>query len=259
MGMCLLAVLFRAHPDAPLIVAANRDELLERPAKSMTWLRESPPTRIAGGRDLLAGGTWMAISESGLVAGLTNRPAPLGRDPAKRSRGEIPLALAEATDAASAMRVFDERFAPQAASFNPAWLLVGDRDSLHYVDFGDPASRRPLGPGLHVLENRPLDAPSPKAGHVRAQLAGIESLRGDALTARLASMLADHAIPDGARALRGTQTTERPLETEANCVHAGIYGTRSATIVVVPENGAPKIRYSDGPPCTTPWTDFAMT
>ena len=47
--MCLLAVLSRVHPDAPLIVAANRDEWLLRPATAMTVLRESEP-RILGGR-----------------------------------------------------------------------------------------------------------------------------------------------------------------------------------------------------------------
>ncbi len=30
--MCLLVMLTGTHPDAPLVIAANRDELLERPA-----------------------------------------------------------------------------------------------------------------------------------------------------------------------------------------------------------------------------------
>ena len=47
----------------------------------------------AGGRDLMAGGTWLAVNDHGVVAGLTNKPAEEGRDPSKRSRGEIPLAL----------------------------------------------------------------------------------------------------------------------------------------------------------------------
>ena len=59
----------------------------------MTVLAESDP-RILGGRDEKAGGTWLAVNEHGVVAGLTNRPAPDGADPARRSRGEIPLALA---------------------------------------------------------------------------------------------------------------------------------------------------------------------
>ena len=70
--MCLLVVLSRVIPGAPLVVAANRDEWLDRPALAMTSLSEAP--RIRGGRDQRAGGTWLATSESGLVAGLTNAP-----------------------------------------------------------------------------------------------------------------------------------------------------------------------------------------
>ena len=34
-------------------------------------------------------------NQHGVVAGLTNRPAPGGRDLSKRSRGELPLMAAE--------------------------------------------------------------------------------------------------------------------------------------------------------------------
>src|SRR4051812_22871049 len=48
--VCLLIVLAQTNPDFPLVVGANRDELLDRPAIPMTVLRESGP-RILGGRD----------------------------------------------------------------------------------------------------------------------------------------------------------------------------------------------------------------
>ena len=80
---------WKTEPGFPLVVAANRDERLDRPAHSLCVLREHAP-RILGGRDDLAGGTWLAVNEHGVVAGLTNRPSPGGRDPTKRSRGELP-------------------------------------------------------------------------------------------------------------------------------------------------------------------------
>src|SRR4051812_25845734 len=110
-------MLTRAHPDAPLIVGANRDELLERPAVPMTVLQDAGP-RILGGRDELAGGTWLAVNEAGVVAGLTNRPLAGQRDPAKRSRGELPLALAGHHSAAAAVEAFQSAFRP--ADFNPS-------------------------------------------------------------------------------------------------------------------------------------------
>src|SRR5580698_5185507 len=119
--MCLLIALFGVTDGAPLIVAANRDERYARPAVSMTVLQESDPA-ILGGRDELAGGTWLAVNEHGVVAGLTNRPSPAGRDPNRRSRGELPLLLAARPSADSAAATFVANVQPSL--YNPAWLLV---------------------------------------------------------------------------------------------------------------------------------------
>ena len=91
-AVCLLVLLFGVDPDAPLVVAANRDERLDRPAVAMTVLAEGGP-RILGGRDNKAGGTWLAVNEYGVVAGLTNRPAPDGADPARRCAVSSPSPL----------------------------------------------------------------------------------------------------------------------------------------------------------------------
>ena len=127
--MCLLIALFQVVEDAPLIIAANRDERFARPAVTVTVLRDREP-RILGGRDELAGGTWLAVNEHGVVAGLTNQPAP-GRDPTKRSRGELPLAFAACRSAAQAVDAVSPGLNP--ADYNPCWLLVGDRESLFSV------------------------------------------------------------------------------------------------------------------------------
>src|ERR1700752_3288225 len=111
--------MFGMVPDAPLIVAANRDERLDRPAVPMTVLRERQP-RILGGRDELAGGTWLAGHEHGVVAGLTNQPSLGGRDPSKRSRGELPLAFASYASAAEAVRAVPAGLDP--ARYNPCWM-----------------------------------------------------------------------------------------------------------------------------------------
>src|SRR4051794_23884996 len=164
--MCLLVVASRIDDNAPLIVGANRDEQYERPAQAITVLRPGKP-RILGGRDLEAGGTWLAVNEHGLVAALTNGATPEGKDPTKRSRGELPLALAAFSDAATAVDHFIHHYHPR--DYNRAWLLVGDRDSLIYVDMtGDEEPRaQPLPSGLHVLGNGPLGSESVKVNYVR--------------------------------------------------------------------------------------------
>ena len=119
-----------------------------------------------GGRDELSGGTWLAVNEHGVCAGLTNQPLGDAKDPTKRSRGELPLAAARCATAAAGVGVLARDYDP--AEYNGAWLLVGDRDSLYFVDFtGAQVSVVELAPGIHVLENRAVDDPSPKADLVR--------------------------------------------------------------------------------------------
>lgn len=258
--MCLLITLFRVVPGVPLMVAANRDERLDRPAVAVTVLREREP-RILGGRDLLAGGTWLAVSDQGVVAGLTNQPAAGGRDPAKRSRGELPLLCASQPTAQQAMDALTASVDP--ASYNPCWMLVGDRDALFAVGVG-AGSRAPeveqLGPGLHILENAPLRAVSPKAAFVRGlveqRLAEQPGAGAAAVAEILRSVLRDHqpAVPEPR-----TDATGRvwPASLTAACVHAEGYGTRSSAIITVPATGLPAMLVADGRPCETPMRDVS--
>ena len=222
--MCLLVALHRAHPDSPLVLAANRDELLSRAATAMTVLEDGPP-RVLGGRDHVAGGTWLAVNELSVFGGLTNRPAG-HRDPARRSRGEWPLFLARFASAAEAAGAFVEEFSP--ADFNPGWVLVGDARELLYIDMTEPEGRAvELEPGIHILENRPLAARSDKVDLVRERLRGIESRRGGDLIERLGSVLSSHAVPGRTATPAGFGgATPRPPAANAACVHLGAYGTR---------------------------------
>ncbi len=256
--MCLLVFAWQTEDDMALVVAANRDERMDRPARSLCVLRDRDP-RILGGRDELAGGTWLAVNEHGVVAGLTNRPSPGGRDPTKRTRGELPLLLAGQHSADAGI---DELLSMvQPGTYNPAWLLVGDRHSLSFVEVpGDgPPTVRPLQPGVHVLENVSLDDPSPKADRIRSLVSG--AIAADMpLWSSLASVLVDHTIPQSAEELseEGDPPT-RPTATLAACVHTEDYGTRSAALVRVPPDPAalPEMLVADGPPCVTPFIDVS--
>ena len=234
--MCLLVALFQVIPGAPLIFAANRDELLARPAQTMTVLQESGP-RLVGGKDLLAGGTWLTVGDQGLIAGLTNKPAT--RDPRLRSRGELPLMVAGQPSADEAAKYIQAHL--RAEERSPAWLLFGDRQDLYYADLtgqGAPTPE-PLAPGIHVLENSPLHVTTRKSERVRGQVEEVLPLRGDALRDALFEVLKSH------------ERSEGPPPMEAACVHAGVYGTRSSLLAMVAESGAPTVWWTDGPPCVS--------
>jgi uncharacterized protein with NRDE domain len=248
--VCLLVVAFRLVPGTPLLIGANRDEFLNRPADPMTVLRPAGP-RVLGGRDHKAGGTWLAVNEHGVFAGLTNQPLGDRRDPTRRSRGELPLALTTRTDARSGVAAFVAGHRP--ADYNGSWLLAGDRDALFFIDFTglvDPTAD-PLAPGLYVLENRSLRHPSPKADHVADALSGWPDAEGDDAVATLRLVLADHATsgPDEPGGPRSS----------SNCVHLDGYGTRSSCIMRWDEDLArpPQMWVADGPPCAAPYVDVS--
>ncbi len=252
--MCLLVFAWKTEPGFPLVVAANRDERLDRCAHAICVLQDHGP-RILGGRDDLAGGTWLAVNEHGVVAGLTNRPSPGGRDPSKRSRGELPLMLAGQRTAEEGVIELSRRVQP--GLYNPAWLLVGDRDALFYIELALdlPPSISPMPPGLHILENVGLGEPSPKVARIQALLKEAEA-GGVPLWEALPGVLADHTVPpDAGGDERGDGTVIRPTATLASCVHTEEYGTRSAALVRIrPEQQTePEMLVADGPPCTAPF------
>jgi uncharacterized protein with NRDE domain len=245
-SVCLLVVASHVVAGEPLIVGANRDEILERPSTAVTVLDEGPP-RVLGGRDELSGGTWLAINEYGVCAGLTNEPLGDAKDPSKRSRGELPLELVRHTTAADGVDALLSAFRP--ADYNGSWLLVGDRESLFFVDFtgadAEAGSAIALPPGIHVLENRALGETSPKVDLVRA---GLEvPPDGDQVADAFRRVLTDHRNPEG---------ETRP--NAANCVHLDAFGTRSSCLVRVPAgDGVPRMWVADGPPCTTAYEDVS--
>lgn len=121
--MCTLVLLHRPDHDWPLILGANRDEMLDRPWKPPARHWPDRPNVVAG-LDELAGGSWLGVNDAGVVAAVMNRVGSLGPAPDRRSRGELVLEALDydaARDAAEALAELD----PAAyRSFN---LVLADR------------------------------------------------------------------------------------------------------------------------------------
>src|SRR5262245_38362910 len=112
--MCTLIVLHRCHPGTPLLVAANRDEYVARPAlgpRVHTWHGR----RVVAPIDERAGGSWLGLNDAGVFVGLTNRPTAK-LDAARRSRG---LVVADALGCASAARAAEAALQLPAGAYNP--------------------------------------------------------------------------------------------------------------------------------------------
>ncbi|MFV8753397.1 NRDE family protein [Nannocystaceae bacterium ST9] len=253
--MCTIVVALAVWPDSPLVIAANRDELLARPA-------ESPRLRAAGElavravlapRDELAGGTWLGLSERELFVGITNRRS----GPAKRelrSRGELVTGALGIGDRAGA-RAWVEGLEP--SHYNPFHLLLADRFGAEVLwSEGRRLTRVDLEPGIHWLTERSFDAgPSQRhallAEHGRALLTGPEPN-----LARWRAILADHRP----HAEPGQRPPDDRVGFDSMCVHAMPvgYGTRSSTLVRLGRSvGDVEFHHAPGRPCETAFVDHS--
>src|SRR5690554_4149460 len=163
--MCLIAFRFSPTGNRNLVLAANRDEFHQRPARAMHWW--SWPAGPLAGRDEQAGGSWLAVARNGRWAAVTNFRDPRAAGGA-RSRGDLPLAFIRGDDSPEAyVRSTHDR----RASYGPFNLLAGDRQSLWYAS--SHARPSPVAPGVHALSNGLLDEPWPKSRRVARALAGL--------------------------------------------------------------------------------------
>ena len=121
--MCTLILYHRPGHDWPLLLATNRDEMIDRPWRPPARHWPCQPDVIAG-MDRMAGGSWLGLNDQGVIAAVMNRRATLGPQTGKRSRGELvlkALAYDSSTEAATALTDLDTSL---YQSFN---LVVADR------------------------------------------------------------------------------------------------------------------------------------
>ena len=253
-----------------ILIAANRDEDPARPSDPPRLLLESP--RLVGGRDRIAGGTWLVVrlapprsergappnsgrgapphSDRGVAeagsnvaeAGsntitmlLNRRPLP-GAPPGERSRGLLTIDVARAADPLATARL-------EAASgrYGPCTLVHASPSACWWLAIpGDgPVRTGEIAPGWHAITHAELDdASEPRTAWLVGRLAGLDARAAEPALERLATLLAHH----------GDATSP------AVCLHEGRMQTVSAALIAL---GRDRVvyRHAEGRPCTQPFAD----
>lgn len=227
--MCLILFAHRAHPDYPLVVAANRDEWFRRPTARAGFWPDAPA--VFAGRDLEQQGTWLGVTRGGRFAALTNFRDPDSNRPDAPSRGMLVSAFLRSQGPA---REYLERLRGDAARFNGFSLLAGDGDSLAYFSNRE-GEIRDLAPGVYGLSNSLLDVPWPKVESGKARLAA--ALDGRPSPAELLALLDDTelATDDALPSTGVSRDWERRLSSLR--ITGDAYGTRSSTALLVGADG----------------------
>jgi len=250
--MCTLVILRRPDHEWPVIIGANRDEMIGRTAL--------PPGRhwpdrdeVVAGMDLLAGGSWLGVNDWGLAAAVLNRQGSLGPDAAMRSRGELVLEALDHADAVAAAAALAELDPAAYRTFN---LIVADnRDGFWLRHAGTGRVEvHPLGDGLSLVasgdigdtgesETRRLILARPRFEAAappdpdRGEWTGWEELLGDP-----------------------SRPAWEPENAALRFRTGHGYGTVSSALVALPAIGAgerrPHYRYAQWLPEPMPWRDI---
>jgi hypothetical protein len=262
--VCTLILGIQILGPGTVLLAANRDESPDRPSVPPRLLGESP--RIAGGRDLKSGGTWLAIREQRAAIAVLNRHAGAPGS-GVRSRGRLALDVANAAEiqapdfrhgphedagvalAAGALRVADQallsgRYAPFTLVFaSPVatWVLSHERAEPDPAQAPEAPRAIFVPSGWHVLTHSDLDdRGEPRTAWLLDQLGSFAPhTRADAET-RLADLLASHGT-DGAPTV---------------CIHHRPMSTVSSALVWLAA-GEVGYRHAEGPPCTAPFIEYS--
>ena len=165
--MCLITFHWAPDSATPFRLAGNRDEFHARPTAPLGTWQDVP---LFGGRDLEAGGTWLAANRHGVVAALTNvRDTRLITPANAPSRGELVAGALTASDPAKWLDALASRHAERYAGFN---LLVATPQHCWHLHRGyDGVALREVAPGCHGLSNANLNTPWPKLQAARQALA----------------------------------------------------------------------------------------
>lgn len=135
------------EPGLPVLLVGVRDELMDR-----AWERPGPHwpdlPGLIGGRDLQAGGTWLAVSPGHQrVSCVLNARGQLAPPASRVSRGVLPLL-------AAADQPIDR---DSLATTDPFHLITAEPDLALWQSWdGHALTERKLGPGLHFAVNSGL-------------------------------------------------------------------------------------------------------
>jgi uncharacterized protein with NRDE domain len=226
--MCLIVLSLGQHPEYPLVIAANRDEFHARPTREAHWWPDKPD--ILGGRDLQAGGTWLALHRNGCFATVTNYRDAQPPSPKYLSRGRLVTDFLESDLAPSAyLNTIDE---DAFAGFN---LIVGKAGEVAYLSNREDGSRD-LGPGTYGLSNALLDGPWHKVESSKRKFSALLD-SGEVNETSLMRLMNDRGKAAVSEVEKGHLDFDTAHAISAPFIVLPNYGTRCTTVALMDNDG----------------------
>ncbi len=235
--MCILVIQYKTIPDAPILVAHNREEYFDRPTQAPKIQSGKP--RVICGIDRKAGGTWFGVNQYGLFVTVANRPKA---DPPlePRSRG---LLCRELLGQANAQDATDYAAAElRSGAYAGANYLCADADYGYVVYGGNHVEAVELTPGLHIMTNADIDDRADD--------------RQEYMRRQLTLQKVDSAVTFLAIASRAFSRKPDAHGRHGVVMTGGDYGTVSSTLLSLPSRIQNAVfQYASGPPSETTYDD----
>jgi uncharacterized protein with NRDE domain len=213
------------HPDYPLIIAANRDEFLSRPASEARFWNDKPA--ILAGRDLQAGGTWLGITKYGRFAAVTNYHEQIPKPVPDKSRGDLVVNFLES---ALLPQEYANYVLNNGNEYQGFTLVYGTVDDLHYCSNRLNKSEQ-IKSGIHGLSNYLFNDSSYKVKKGKESLTKILTDPDKISHEDLFSLLQDRTL-EWQRNITEDKSRISPI-----FIKGQDFGTRCSTVILVDNKG----------------------
>jgi uncharacterized protein with NRDE domain len=224
--MCLLFLSIDNHPNYRLIVAGNRDEFYSRKTAQAQFWEDN--THILGGRDLEAGGTWMAMTKRGRIAMVTNYRDPANIKVNAPSRGYL---VSNFLNSDQSPDKYLAHISREGKNYNGFNLIVGDiNDVCYYSNYREGIER--LTPGFYGLSNHLLETSWPKVVRGKEIIKPLITETFIDPEKVLDALYDDEVAADEVLPVTGL-TLERERALSSMFIKTEGYGSRCSTVILI--------------------------
>ncbi|MEM7453809.1 MAG: NRDE family protein [Planctomycetota bacterium] len=237
--MSLLAVVYHLVPEAPVLVACNRDESysVTCPTPSI----QSGKPRVLASIDPQSGGTNLGLNQNGLFAGMVRRKKP-GVSPSSRSCSQLCREMLRCGSAREAIDLALEEL--HTGQYEGANLVVADSECGWVIHHGRETEVVELQPGLNIIGDRDVDDPNDARAELARRLLTLQTLDSPVKFLAVASkVFARSPLAEG-----------RP----SMVVRNRGFGTVSSTLISLGQKPRDAIyQYSNGSPDEAKFEDYS--
>lgn len=237
--MCLVTFIKDEHPDYPLILLANRDELYDRPAAAIHRWPEYP--NVTAGVDLKEYGIWLGFTDNGRFIAVLNHPftdwEPTIEPP--RSRGKL---LKDYLTKGFSVDEFDQYLKEHRTEYNGYHLLYGTFDDLRYYSNIDDLSFK-FDKGFYCLSNTKDDMSNHRVDRSNELLQQyMDQHTGEINLEELTNFYVDKKVSREIKNYPQELEYEEALSGSAVFIEGEEFGTVSTTAILLGKDGTIQVR-----------------